>query len=169
MKPIEPISIERLKALLVYDPQGGALSWQQRAGQNAWNAKHAGKPAMTTTHSEGYLIGKIEGRRVYAHRVAFAMHHGRWPTGLIDHINGDRSDNRIENIREVDHSDNAKNVRKSVKSSGTPCIWWIEGAQRWRVVVRRAGRRVCMGSFKHLDEAVTALKTFDPQGAGFRT
>ena len=60
----------------------------------------------------GYLILKIKGRQYKAHRVAFALHNGRWPAGVIDHINGNRSDNRIENLREVSQAQNVANTKK---------------------------------------------------------
>jgi hypothetical protein len=158
MKTIEPVTIDQLQELLDYDPETGDLRWKPRAGQNAWNAKHARTAAMNTKHSEGYLIGKITGRRVYAHRVAFAIHHGRWPAGLIDHINGDRTDNRADNLREVDLSENAKNRRAGLRQSGHAGIWWIEGAQRWRVVHRHNKRRYNIGSYATLDEAIEAMR-----------
>jgi hypothetical protein len=158
MKTIEPVSVEKLAQLLSYDPETGLMAWKPRAGQSAWNAKHANRAAMSTQHSEGYLIGKVEGRRVYAHRVAFAIHHGRWPAGLIDHVNGDRADNRAANLREVGPSENATNKRAGLPQSGHAGIWWIEGAQRWRVVRRHNGKRHNIGSFADLDEAVQAMR-----------
>ena len=168
MKTIEPVTVDQLRELLTYDPENGELRWKPRAGQNAWNAKYAHTTALSTKHSEGYLIGKVTGRRVYAHRVAFAIHHGRWPAGLIDHINGDRTDNSATNLREVDPSENAKNRRAELKQSGHAGIWWIEGAQRWRVVHRKDKRRYNIGSYATLDEAIRAMretltKVHDPQ------
>ena len=152
-------SIDELRRIFTYDPETGALVWKQRDDVGAaWNARHAGQPAFRTVHSEGYLTGNIWRRKYYAHRVAFAMHHGRWPAGLIDHINGDRTDNRATNLREVGLSENAKNRRAGLKQSGHAGIWWIEGAQRWRVVHRHGGRRYNVGSFATLDEAIDAMR-----------
>jgi len=152
-------TVEELRKLFVYDPETGELHWKTRADVGAaWNARYAGQPAFRTVHSEGYLLGNIWRRKFYAHRVAFAIHHGRWPAGLIDHINGDRTDNRAANLREVDLSENAKNRRAGLRQSGHAGIWWIEGAQRWRVVRRHNKRRYNIGSYATLDEAIEAMR-----------
>ena len=62
--------------------------------------------------NDGYLILKIKGKQYKAHRVAYALYYGHFPKGEIDHINRNRSDNRIENIRVVDRETNLKNVTK---------------------------------------------------------
>lgn len=152
-------TIAELRKLFAYNPETGELIWRQRGDvPSNWNARHAGRPAFRTVHSEGYLIGKIWRRKFYAHRVVFAIHHGRWPAGLIDHVNGDRADNRAANLREVGPSENAANKRAGLRQSGHAGIWWIEGAQRWRVVRRHSGKRYNIGSFADLDEAVQAAR-----------
>jgi hypothetical protein len=90
---------------------------QPEAKAKRWNKKYAGKPALTATNKNGYCQGSIFGRQVSAHTVVWAWVHGRWPQNEIDHINGKRNDNRIDNIRDVTHAENTRNAampRKNV-------------------------------------------------------
>lgn len=82
---------------------GGALGAMKR-----FNSLYAGKPALNHK-SKGYLKGRIDGKELKAHRVVWAHYHGRWPSGVIDHINRDRSDNRLANLRDVTSAQNAMN------------------------------------------------------------
>lgn len=96
-----------LRQLVEYDPETGSLIWKQRDGNARLNSKLAGKPAFAQL-SDGYLTGRIKGKNYKAHRIAWAVAYGEWPQGQIDHINGDRSDNRLPNLRVVSNSENGK-------------------------------------------------------------
>ena len=94
-----------LRKLLSYDPDTGLMTWKRRpleafatepAGKT-WNTHFSGKPAFTSIHDRGYMQGYIHDKIYYAHRVAYAIYHGSWPVMGVDHVNGVRSDNRIEN------------------------------------------------------------------------
>ena len=159
---MEHVCISELKQLLRYEPETGALLWVSRPphlNKRGWNTRYADTPALNTRHSDGYRMGKINGVRVYAHRVAWALHTGAWPTGVVDHINGDRSDNRASNLQDVGMRDNALNVRPSIKQSGIPCVFWVEGSKKWRVRKTIDGSRKDFGTYDSLSEAVEALKS----------
>jgi hypothetical protein len=96
------VSIERLRELLSYDPNTGALRWKAR--------RHRRK---VKRESAQYVRIQIEGRLYQAHRVAFAIHYGRWPLPEVDHADRDQSNNRIRNLREATRSQNAANVARS--------------------------------------------------------
>lgn len=158
---MENILIPDLRQLLSYNPETGALVWLPRPkhlNKRGWNTRYAGKSALNTLHSDGYRMGKVNGVRVYAHRVAWALTHGSWPTFVVDHINGDRSDNRITNLREATNRDNAMNIRSTTRRSGIPCVWWVEGSMKWRVRKTLDGKRREIGTYHSLDEAVEALR-----------
>jgi hypothetical protein len=98
--------IEMLRKILRYDPATGLFYWRSRDVEafrtdqigTDWNAKNAGQEAFLTTNNLGCRMQFINGRANYAHRVAWAMQVGSWPTETITHLNGDNSDNRIENL-----------------------------------------------------------------------
>ncbi len=109
-----------LRLLLDYDPETGWLTWRHRdyedlahltsrASCSKFNSQFAGKRALScTAGSHGYLTGAIFGRQYLAHRVIWAIETDGWPD-CIDHINGNRRDNRIANLRSVSKAENAKN------------------------------------------------------------
>ena len=151
-------TVAELRKLLSYDPDTGELHWRYRPhGPQSWNTRYAGSQALDTPHSDGYRMGKINGVRMYAHRVAWALHHGHWPNGQIDHANGTRADNRISNLRDATSSENAKNRRVQPRVSGVPCVWWVEGSQKWRVRKTVDGLRHQLGTFHCIGQALRAL------------
>lgn len=107
---------DELRQLLRYEPETGKLFWRERPvsffpdqrAANSWNSRYAGKPALNCPDRYGYTHGQIFARRTYAHRVIWAMHNGEWPN-LIDHIDGDLQNNRLENLRNVDQTTNMRN------------------------------------------------------------
>ena len=112
-------SIETLRQLLDYDPAAGALTWKPRPLEmfggdvrirGTWNTRYAGKPALSHVDAHGYRTGALFSRYYKAHRVVWKMVHGVDPSGEIDHINGDRADNRISNLRDVSQSGNQRNA-----------------------------------------------------------
>jgi hypothetical protein len=97
-------------ALLDYCPIRGVLTWRRRdAARPEWNSRYAGKYAGTP-HNMGYVSVRIYGVRYLAHRIIWVLLHGSPPDGVIDHINGDRSDNRPDNLRDVTSEENCWNT-----------------------------------------------------------
>lgn len=172
------IPVEKLRAVLRYCPETGALTWKTRdpsmfpnvgkggADRNcaAWNSFHAGRRAIATKANNGYLKGELWGADLLAHRVAWALHYGAWPNGLIDHINGDKADNRIENLRLVDHSGNTKNNRISKKNTtGHIGVYWEPLRNKWRADITADKKTVCLGRFDNKDDAIAARKAAEPK------
>ena len=126
MKPAIPIDIELVRSRYDYDPSTGILT-----------SKRTGKP-ITTTVGKGYLSCRINKRQVAGHRVIWAIHYGEDPGDMIvDHIDMDRSNNRISNLRLVNNADNIFNNRFL-------CIQRV--GKRWRARVTR-GKAVCLGTY----------------------
>lgn len=146
---------KELHDFLKYDPATGKFLWLERPDSPTFNSRFAGKEAFTRTDAKGSKIGKINDRTFKAHRVAFAMVHGRWPDSDkgIDHINGIRSDNRIENLREVNASENNRNQAKP-KGSKTPRVGVRREGDRWRAGIKVDNKERFLGRFESLAEAI---------------
>lgn len=162
-------SPELLRKLLRYDPETGNFIWLRRDAAlcapgrmanseqmaNRWNGMHAGKPAFRQKNRKGYLTGKVAGRFFSAHRVAYAMHHGRWPVDQIDHINGVRDDNRIVNLREVDITENSRNTkRSSANTSGRVGVGWHKLIGKWAAYISVQRKMQHLGYYDTRDEAI---------------
>lgn len=161
------ITQDLLKEFLNYNPKTGVLTWKVRreskyctkAGCNNFNIRLAGKPAFTATHKYGYSVGCILGVGVKAHRVIWMLVYGEWPEN-IDHINGNRSDNRISNLRSVSTQENSKNRRALVRrGSRVHGIVWLEKHGKWWPRINdENGRQVSLGLYEDLDDAREARR-----------
>lgn len=93
------------------------------------------------------------------HRIIWAMHYGVWPTKFLDHINGDPTDNRIENLREVTNQENCKNARIGKNNtSGRVGVSYYghNGWSKWHAYIRGNGKLISLGYFEDFDAAVAA-------------
>lgn len=153
-----------LRQLLEYDPETGVLRWLPRGVEHfetplrcrQWNTRFAEKVAGTFDRSTGYLCFQLSGRRVLAHRVAWALHNGDWPN-VVDHINGDRSDNRIANLAAGSQSDNMKNLRRYVRNkSGATGVTWDAERGKWFASIRANGKTKGLGRWLVFEDAVAA-------------
>jgi hypothetical protein len=126
---------------------------------NWWNSRNAGNEAMTAI-CDGYRCGIIERRTLKAHRVIWALVHDAWPEGDIDHINGDRADNRLRNLRSVDRRENCRNrAVGNLNTSGIVGVFWSKRQKRWGAHIG-IGARVTkhLGWFKDKADAAAARK-----------
>lgn len=166
-------TVEQLRQLISYDPATGELTWRVRppsmflegsrgreAVCKAWNKKYAGKPALRAIGSHGYMGSRIMGVSVLAHRVAYALHSGGWPMGEVDHVNGDRLDNRACNLRLVDSSGNKKNscLRKD-NVSGITGVNWQARDKKWAATITSGGKRLSLGYYSEIDDAIAARRS----------
>ncbi|MFS0771040.1 HNH endonuclease signature motif containing protein [Sphingomonas sp. 1P08PE] len=168
-------SPELLRKLLRYEPETGKLYWmprppsmyegkRRRPAQLAatWNTQFAGTEALAYL-TNGYPYGQVLGRSVSAHRVIWAMAYGAWATGVIDHINGITTDNRLENLREVTHSANMQNSKRTARNtSGTMGVHFEARGQRWIARVVVDGTRRHIGTFRDKQDAITAVVNARP-------
>lgn len=155
-----------LLQLLRYEPTTGNLYWRNRhidsfegggpARAQSWNTKHAGRPAIICLNAKGYKTGRILKVACLSHRVIWKMVYGSEPD-QIDHINGDKCDNRLSNLREVDNATNHKNM--PLQRNNTSGVVGVSRHWRgWQAVINKNGKRVGIGVYVRFDDAVKARK-----------
>jgi hypothetical protein len=156
-----------LRKLIEYDPETGELTWRPRSEEwfktgascRKWNTRFAGMAAFPKPTTLGYRSGRVAGQHLKGHRVAWAIHHGSWPDGFIDHINGDRADNRIENLRVVSRAGNNRNrKRPNVNTSGVIGVCRDKNTMKWQAYASHNGARLYFGSFDTVKEAAEARR-----------
>lgn len=150
----ESISVERLNKLFCYDPKTGILTNKIKRSSRAIKGAISGK-----VNDQGYLCVCVDRVCVRVHRLVFAMYYGKWPKQQIDHSNGNRSDNRIENLREATHSQNLQNTKKRENNtSGVHGVHWSKRAKKWQVQIEHQRKRIYIGIFENLTDATFARK-----------
>jgi hypothetical protein len=128
--------------------EGGELFWKTKHPR-----KRADVPAGCVSR-DGYRLIRIDGVLYKAHRIIFAIKNGRWPVGILDHINGIRSDNRPENLREVTDSQSVWNTGLArTNTSGVKGVSWSKHFGKWETYVEAHGRRKKLGYFDDFDLA----------------
>ncbi len=163
-----------LNETLSYDPVTGLLAWKPRdrslfrsnASYIQYHKRFVDKPALTADNGEGYLCGTVLGCRAKAHQVIWVMVHGKLPEKgfQIDHINGVRSDNRLENLRAVSKHDNGKNQRLPTRNTtGAIGVSWYKPTKKWLVRINVNKKTVCGGYFSSFEDACAARTLLEVQ------
>lgn len=152
-----------LDQLLSYDAATGNLFWKARTPDMFsatqcrtaehicanWNSKNAGREALTADNGHGYLWGRIYGRQYLAHRVVWAMHSGSWPDADIDHMDTNRANNKIENLRPASRSENMRNCRAHKDgASGKKGVTFNKKEGKWMARIMVHGKHHHLG--RHL-------------------
>jgi hypothetical protein len=139
--------VAELRKLFVYDSELGGLRW--RAGLKG----RGGRPAGTVTE-RGYVRVRIGAGFLYAHSIVVALHTGAWPDE-VDHANGDRADNRVENLRVCTHQQNMWNRKRSDKefTSRFKGVYWSTQKGKWQARIGVDNRVVHLGFFSDEDAA----------------
>ena len=131
----------------IFEYKDGELYWKIFTGKSK-----VGKMAGVV-NSIGYKITTIQGKIYSNHRLIFLMHNGFFPE-YVDHINGIKHDNRIENLREATASENSLNQKLSItNSSGIKNVHWHKLAKKWIVNIQVNGKRKNFGSYNDIDYA----------------
>lgn len=149
------IGIERLREQLEYNPESGKFFWRVcRSG-----VRRAGIEAGCKSLKTGYVFIGIDGRLYLAHRLAWFYVHGAWPDRGIDHINRDRADNRLANIRPADQQQNAANSpARSTSRSGVKGVSWCKSTQMWRATITVNGKQKTIGRYESISDAAAAYQ-----------
>tara|TARA_B110000208_G_scaffold159083_1_gene193565 strand:+ start:297 stop:794 length:498 start_codon:yes stop_codon:yes gene_type:complete len=116
--------------------------------------------------TDGYIYTGISGRQYLNHRLVFLMSHGYLPE-FLDHINRDRSDNRLRNLRECTRNENQHNRKTSSKSaSSVKGVHWNKEFGKWRAQCQINGKRHHVGSFDDIEDAKIAVTDWRKKNHG---
>lgn len=145
--PIQHITLDRLKEALRYDPSTGNFWWREQA-RGRRLGQRAGRMAS------GYVQIHLDKKRYQAHWLVWFYHNGTWPTDEVDHINGNKLDNRIENLRLATRCENRQN-HKMMKNntSGFRGVHWSKKEGKWIASICIAGTQKRLGAFTSPEEA----------------
>lgn len=148
----------------IYDSDTGEM-WHARdkiTPRNGFIMARKNQRCSQKINGRGYKLVTLKGRASQQHRIAWLLVKGRWPVGEIDHINGDKTDNRFFNLREVTCEEQCKNrpLRKDNKS-GISGVFWLKKRRRWLVKanINRKGKTI--GYFKDFFNACCARKSVE--------
>jgi len=138
------ITQDRLKELFHYNEVTGIFT-----------RKTHGKRDITHVDSNGYISGFIDGKKRRVHRMAWIYSHGECALGMeVDHINRDKTDNRISNLRVATKSQNQTNSPKQLSNkSGRKGVCWHKASGKWISQISYAGKVIYLGLYKTIDEA----------------
>lgn len=144
-----------VRSILDYDPATGVLTW--KAKPSKYSRAVPGDVA-DCWNQRGYRRVTIMKREFPAHRIVWLHFYGSWPVGEVDHINGVKHDNRIENLRAVDRSTNAENLRKAPCGSSTGMLGAhrVKGIDRFDSAITVKGQRKKLGRHKTAEAAHAA-------------
>ena len=145
---------ERLKERLDYDPDTGVFV-------------SLGTGDSIGVHDEGYVrITMKDRKKHYAHRLAWLYVHGKWPEGDIDHIDRNKSNNAISNLRDVPRAINIFNApSRQDNTSGCTGVTWCKAKQKWKVRLRTKS----LGYYTDFDAAVAARKKAESSDSEYLT
>lgn len=164
---MQSLTQKAVKELLCYDMKSGKLTWRFRSRGwfssdrefIRWNGRYAGKEAFTSVNSGGYKTGCVLKFSTKAHRVIWLYMTGDWPARDIDHINGDTTDNRWQNLRAATRLENSKNQKnRSTNTSGVLGVSRESRSGMWKAQIQINGRRKNLGRFSTIEEAAAVRK-----------
>ena len=139
--------ITKEKLIELFEYNNGQLRWKKsRQGVSVGNV-------VGCDNGFGYKTTKVDGVRYRVHRLVFMMFHGYMPD-TVDHINGDSTDNRIENLRAATRSQNQQNrIKPKIGFNPAKNVYWDKSSSKWRVCFKHNGRQQSFGSFAELELA----------------
>jgi hypothetical protein len=154
MTKIKELTIDRLKSVLDYNPETGDFTWRISSSNRTPVGTKAGAKGTI-----GYIHISVDMKKYLAHRLAYFYMTGEWPKSVIDHINGDKADNRWANLRPATISQNTWNSNKSSKnSSGYKGVSFSKSKKKWTARISKNYHLHILGYFDTKEEAIEAHK-----------
>lgn len=148
------ITYKELSSILDYNPDTGKLLWKYTRSNRAAVGTEAG-----TLTPDGYISISIDHNIYRAHRLAWLLCFQEWPSQYIDHINGIKNDNRLDNLREASSIENSYNTKSHKDSTtGIKGVYFNKANNNYRAQIRYDGKTKSLGSFKTVEEAALAYE-----------
>ena len=144
---------KRIRKLLDYNPDTGVLTWKRSPNPSIKAGSVAG-----ATHINGYVYIGVDRKSYRAHRMAFVCMTGKWPKCQVDHRDRHKDNNRWDNLRESNNTQNQGNagIRKN-NTSGHPGVSWQSDCDRWRVKAIEAHKKAhkkAYGEFSNIEGGI---------------
>lgn len=156
------ISLQEVKELLDYNPLTGLLFWKISPNKKIKVGSLAGGVKKQT----GYFQVRLKGVLYPSHRIIWLLFYGSWPTKQIDHINRDKKDNRIENLRECSQQENSRNVKTKGGVSRYKGVHWDSKKKIWSAGAKMNYKTIYLGYFKDEEDAAKAYDKFAVENYG---
>jgi hypothetical protein len=145
------VTQERLKELVSYNPLTGFLVWNETRRTRKKSA------VAGSLKPDGYRRIQIDKTRYYAHRLVWLWVYGEVPSCEIDHVNRERDDNRLCNLRLATGAENKQNrAKQNTNTSGYTGVGWNIGKGKWQSRIMRDGKSIHLGYYDRIEDAVNA-------------
>lgn len=142
------ITKDIMESILHYDPDTGIFTWINCIKKKLNGMEAGGK------NKSGYMLIKINGIKYYAHRLAFMIMIGDFPKNNVDHIDGNKVNNKWKNLREATFSENSFNSKlRNDNTSGCKCVSFHIRNKKWQVSITLNGKRKHYGFFDSKNDA----------------
>lgn len=146
------VDVSLIRGAFIYCPMNGKIL---NAKNRAPNSKKGSESGWVDVH--GYRRVSINGIKHYAHHIAWMLYFGAVPKGVIDHINQNKLDNRISNLRDVAQSENCRNTpMRSYNKSGHQGVSWNDNSGKWIVQMKFNGASIYAGIYEDINDAINA-------------
>ena len=147
---LRELTYEDFAVAFEYNPDTGVITRKIKASKYS---DYDEGDATGTYEANGYLVVNYLGRSHRMHRLAWMLYYKKWPNFDIDHINGDRKDNRIVNLRDATAKINAQNIRKAPVNSSTGYLGVTKKGNKYRAQISLNGSKKHLGYFDTAEEA----------------
>lgn len=146
------LTAQRLRELLHYDPETGVFTWRISRGPKAPTGAIAGG----IHKARGYWRIRLDDDLYYGHQLAWLHVHGEWPAHSIDHLDGNRTNNRIVNLRDVSNRINSQNRRRATPNTRSGFLGVAPNGSGWMALIKCNGKTNYLGTFRKAEDAHAA-------------
>lgn len=155
-------SAKDIQKAFAYDPQAGIFRWKKHRTR-----KFVGKIAGFVSKQKGYWLLTLRDQKVLGHIAAWCCYYGKYPKTYLDHIDLDKNNNRISNLRLSSKSNNGANRPPQINNtSGYKGVFWSKAAKKWMVQIKIRNRLCYGGLFTSKIDAASRYDEMATRGFG---